>query len=240
MIFVNPNKRNIIQNLCFNEYSNLKSYNRQDYTFENNYKNDSNKNDSKDSLLIINDITNFYRINNNIYINNFQIKNEMDLNFENYNTIDNIDDKNIILYIEDHEYKSFKKFIDNKIINNNTVNNITFINMFLSIQNFFDMINYNIKYRGIVYLPLNLKGIKSTNSKLTDKEFFIKNKDKILTTIFENEFKKLYNSIDSTSINLNNLDLNNCLYTLQNYNNQLYHNNQLYYNNQLYLFIYLE
>ena len=172
MYFVNPQKQQLIKFLCNYDFNNLMNNHIFNYTFDNI----SNK------FLILNNIKNFYTINDGIYLNDFFIKDSEDIDFSyEEEIIKNNNIKDISLYIEDHEYNSFKH-----ILNEYTIENI---NIFLNINNFFDLINnYDIKkIYGIIYFPLCLNNIKSKNSKLTDIEFFNKNKNELLNVLIQKE-----------------------------------------------------
>ena len=172
MYFVNPQKQQLIKFLCNYDFNNLMNNHIFNYTFDNI----SNK------FLILNNIKNFYTINDGIYLNDFFIKDSEDIDFSyEEEIIKNNNIKDISLYIENHEYNSFKY-----ILNKYTIENV---NIFLNIHNFFDLINnYDIKkIYGIIYFPLCLNNIKSKNSKLTDIEFFNKNKNELLNVLIQKE-----------------------------------------------------
>ena len=148
MYFVNPQKQQLIKFLCNYDFNNLMNNHIFNYTFDNI----SNK------FLILNNIKNFYTINDGIYLNDFFIKDSEDIYFSyEEEIIKNNNIKDISLYIEDHEYNSFKH-----ILNEYTIENI---NIFLNIHNFFDLINnYDIKkIYFIIYFILCLNNIKSKN-----------------------------------------------------------------------------
>ena len=172
MYFVNPQKQQLIKFLCNYDFNNLMNNHIFNYTFDN----------VSNNFLILNNIKNFYTINDGIYLNDFFIKDPENIDFSyEEEIIKNNNIKDISLYIENHEYNSFKY-----ILNKYTIENV---NIFLNIHNFFDLINnYDIKkIYGIIYFPLCLNNIKSKNSKLTDIEFFNKNKNELLNVLIQKE-----------------------------------------------------
>lgn len=187
MYFVNPNKQQLIKHLCNYDFNNLKSNHIFNYTFDK----------ITDQFLILNDIKNHYTINNGIYLKDLIIKQSENIDFSyEEEIIKNNDIKNISLYIENHEYDSFKYILNKYKIEN--------INIFLDIHNFFDLINiYNVKnIYGIIYFPLKLDTIKSKNSKLTDIEYFNKNKNELLNILIQKEINYNLNNFKIIFVNL--------------------------------------